>query len=318
MGKKITSSSNKKPSISKNAKTKGEKASKTTIKVKKTPKRIERMLAEREPKIVENTKIVMLMKGHKTSNLIQKCLLDLNKLLAPHTKVLTKKNEILPFEDANSIEFLGSKNDCSLFALGSHNKKRPHNLILGRLYDNRLLDMIELGIDEETHQSLESVKGPSKASGAKPLIIFQGDAWNYDPTFKKIENLLLDFFRGEKISKLSLRGIDNVISFSVTEDNKIYMRGYFNKFTKSGDKTPNADLIEMGPRMNFTLRRSQFANDELMKTALRRPKETMKKKVKNVNHSAMGHTMGRIHMEKQDLDNMNSRRVTALRNGGRR
>ena len=95
MGKKVTNNNNRKPVRSNNAKTKAEKSSKTTIKVKKTPKRIERMLAEREPKIIENTKIVMLMKGHKTSMLIQKCLLDFNKLLAPHTKVLTKKNEIL-------------------------------------------------------------------------------------------------------------------------------------------------------------------------------------------------------------------------------
>ena len=29
-------------------------------------------------------------------------------------------------------EFLSSKNDCSLFVLGTHNKKRPHNLVLGR------------------------------------------------------------------------------------------------------------------------------------------------------------------------------------------
>jgi hypothetical protein len=40
------------------------------------------------------------------------------------------RNEILPFEDANSIEFLCGKNDTSLFALGNHTKKRPHNLVL--------------------------------------------------------------------------------------------------------------------------------------------------------------------------------------------
>ena len=40
---------------------------------------------------------------------------------------MTKKNEIRPFEDINSLEFLSQKNDCSLFMVGSHSKKRPHH-----------------------------------------------------------------------------------------------------------------------------------------------------------------------------------------------
>ena len=51
-------------------------------------------------------------------------------LCKPHSKTLQRKNEILPFEDCKSIEFLAEKNDCSLFAFASHTKKRPHNLIL--------------------------------------------------------------------------------------------------------------------------------------------------------------------------------------------
>lgn len=37
------------------------------------------------------------------------------------------------------------------------------------------------------------------------------------------------------------------------------------------------------------------------------------KKVKNVSASSMGDKMGRIHMEKQDLDSMNMRRMDVLR-----
>lgn len=39
---------------------------------------------------------------------------------------------------------------------GSHNKKRPNNLIAGRMYDFQVLDIFELGIEE--FKSLEDFK----------------------------------------------------------------------------------------------------------------------------------------------------------------
>jgi hypothetical protein len=58
---------------------------------------------------------------------------NLSQLTKPNCKQLGRNNDILPFEDANSVEFLGEKNECSLFAMGSHTKKRPNNLILVRV-----------------------------------------------------------------------------------------------------------------------------------------------------------------------------------------
>jgi len=97
---------------------------------KRTKHRVQRFLAKREPQIVENTKKALIFKGHATSQTICDVLTDVSCLTKPHCKSLNRKNEILPFEDANSIEFLAGKADASLFAMGSHTKKRPHNLIL--------------------------------------------------------------------------------------------------------------------------------------------------------------------------------------------
>jgi len=47
--------------------------------------------------------------------------------------MLTQKNDILPFEDAVQIEKLLQKHDSSLFFFSSHSKKRPNNLVLGKL-----------------------------------------------------------------------------------------------------------------------------------------------------------------------------------------
>jgi hypothetical protein len=108
----------------------GSKKDEALLKPKKRSARVERILKKREPQLVEGPKNALIMKGHKTSQTITDVLRDLGKLTKPHNKLLSRKNEILPFEDANSIEFLAPKNDCSLFALGSHSKKRPNNLTL--------------------------------------------------------------------------------------------------------------------------------------------------------------------------------------------
>lgn len=60
--------------------------------------------------------------------------------------MLSKKNDIRPFENVNSLEFLSQKNDCSLFMIGSHSKKRPNNFVLGRLFNYQILDMVEFGV----------------------------------------------------------------------------------------------------------------------------------------------------------------------------
>jgi ribosome production factor 2 len=92
--------------------------------------RVLRILKKKEPQLVENTKCALVMKGHHSSQIINEVLSDFGKLLKPNCKVLSRKNEILPFEDANSIEFLGNKNDASLFVVGSSTKKRPNNLVM--------------------------------------------------------------------------------------------------------------------------------------------------------------------------------------------
>jgi ribosome production factor 2 len=49
-------------------------------------------------------------------------------------KLSRKNDDMRPFEPGGEthLEHLARKADCGLFALDSHSKKRPHNLILGR------------------------------------------------------------------------------------------------------------------------------------------------------------------------------------------
>lgn len=61
---------------------------------------------------------------------------------------LSRKNDIHPFEPGAGVwvENQGQKSNCSLFAIGMHSKKRPNNLVMGRLYNFHMFDMVEFGI----------------------------------------------------------------------------------------------------------------------------------------------------------------------------
>ena len=107
---------------------------------------------------------------------------------------------------------------------GSHSKKRPDNLVIGRTYEHKVLDMVELGVNslETIEDIISDIQVPFQS---QPFIIFQGDLWESDEDFKKLRNLINDFFlmnkrpEGIEIDK----ALKVVVCWSVTEDKKIFL-----------------------------------------------------------------------------------------------
>ncbi len=88
-------------------------------------------------------------------------------------KFTRKNEECRPFEVGGEqrLEFYASKAQCGLFALGSHTKKRPHNLVLGRFYDGHLYDAIELGVERLATINSYGNKATGAGLGAKVRCI---------------------------------------------------------------------------------------------------------------------------------------------------
>jgi len=297
----------------------------------KPPKaRVTRYLRKHaEPQLEESAKSALLLRGIRCNDAMTTVLKDLRSTKAPHSKLLTKNNVILPFdyEGQQSLEFLTTKNDCSLFALASHNKKRPNNLTIGRTFDRRILDVAELGVVK--YKSLLDYGGvPKKRMGSKPMMLFVGDRWHIDPTYARLQNLLIDFHRGDVIKKIVLSGVDHVIMFTMVEDPDrvnnddsliskpiIHQRTYYCKLKKnpSGGRTPVPYLTPSGPDMDFILRRTEFATPEVWEVANRQPTANKTKKIKNRKTNVFGETVGRLHLERQDIDNMGGKKSKALR-----
>lgn len=302
----------------------------------KAPKaRVQRYLKSTESKLVEGARSSLLLKGVRCSEAMGMVLKDLRAMQAPHSKFLTKKNAIFPFDNGETaMEFLCTKNDCSLFAMASTNKKRPNNLLLGRMFDRHLLDMFELGLTR--YKSLRDYGGgvPKKKVGSKPMMLFVGDLWQHDPMLRKLQNLLMDFHKGEPVKKLVATGLDHIMVFTVAEPPTagalggqeqqnaskpfIHQRVYHCQLKKNpnatgGNNAPLPFLTPCGPDMDFVVRRTQHAAPDLWRESLKQPMGVKARKTKNHSTNLFGETIGRLHLERQDIDNMQGRKSKALR-----
>eukprot|EP00934_Nitzschia_sp_Nitz4_P008866 Nitzschia sp. Nitz4//scaffold1_size375055//19641//20687//NITZ4_000209-RA/size375055-processed-gene-0.405-mRNA-1//-1//CDS//3329540844//8856//frame0 len=286
--------------------------------------RVQRYLKSVEPKLKEGAKSTLLLKGIRCSDAMGKVLKDMRAMQAPHCRLLTKKNAIVAFETdgQNSLEFLTTKNDCALFALASTNKKRPNNLVIGRTFDHQILDMVEVGVLR--YKSIHDYGGsvPKKRIGSKPLMMFLGDLWQQDSNCQKMQSLLVDLYRGDVVDKLVVSGLDHLIMFVASQNPKtqqlvIHQNTYFLKLKKDPSnptsKVPVPLLTPCGPDMTMSIRRTQFASPDLWKAALKQPQSIKKKKVKNQTTNLFGETIGRLHLEKQNVDQMGGRKSKALR-----
>jgi len=278
----------------------------------KKPKnqRVKRALEKREPKIHENDKTTMFIKGGQTNETISKVLKELALLKKPLSNVYHRRNDKRPFEDPSTIEFFADKTDSSLFMYGCNSKKRPNNLITGRLFDQHILDMFEFGVQK--FRSMKDFSTTKVMSGTKPCLVFTGDKFDSDPTFKRIRNLFTDMFRGAAVTQLRLSGVEHVYQF-LANDEQILMRSYRVLLKKSGSRTPRVELEEIGPAMNLVLRRTHIASDDLYKLANKQPKTATPKKKKNISEDAFGTRLGRIHMTPQDIGKLQTRKIKGLK-----
>ncbi|KAM5533669.1 hypothetical protein V8D89_012636 [Ganoderma adspersum] len=311
--------------------------------VKPKNARSKRVLQAREAKEVEDPQVAIFVKGTHAGEKVTAIMKELMALKRPNAISFSKKNAVRPFEDASSLEFWAKKNDASLFVVGQTTKKRPDGLTFVRMFDYRVLDMCEVGV--EGWKSMADFKTPKATPGHKPLLHFASELFDTHPRFIQLKSMLMDFFNGEVIDSIYLAGLEHVISISLgptpaslnattstlqasssAEDlaslPAVHIRSYTIRLLASGTRVPRVELTPMGPSLDLRLRRHTAADPEMMKQALRRPKlrkqeveKGLGKKRKNKEVDEMGDLRGRIHVGKQDLGKLQTRKMKGLKHG---
>lgn len=173
-------------------------------------------------------------------------------------------------------------------------------------------------------------------TGSKHCVLFNGEIFDQKDEYKMLKSYFLgqlfyssfslflcfssdqsfnfpDFYRGETMASVNLTGLDHVISVSASQEGKIYFRVYMVRLKKSGTRLPRVELEEMGPSVDFELRRFQAASKEVMHEALKVPRTLKPKKVKNVSTDLLGKKYGRVHMQKQDFNKMALKKMKGLK-----
>ncbi|KAK4957167.1 rRNA-binding ribosome biosynthesis protein rpf2 [Elasticomyces elasticus] len=291
--------------------------------IKPKSARTKRILDNKGPQTNENSRTTLFLKYTTTSDILQLCMTDLFALKRPLAQKFNKKNPVRPFEDPASLEFFSDKNDASLMVYGSHSKKRPHALTLARFFGGKVLDMIELMIEPETMRTLAQFKNGKAAVGLKPLLSFSGSAFD-DPSnavYGLAKSILLEMFRGPDVKEVDVEGLQYMICFSVDEaesaDAKpmIHLRTYLLRTKKAAGSTlPKVELEEMGPRIDFRVGRHKDADSDMMKEAMRKPKGLpTERPKKNIDTDIIGDKVGRIHLGKQDLGALQTRKMKGLK-----
>lgn len=302
-----------------------------------------RALKKFDPKVFENTKKILFLRGANTSSVINDAMNDLSAITKPNCKKLKKRNAFHAFEGRQHLEFLGHKNDCSLFCFGSDSKKRPNNLVLGRQFDFHVLDMIEFGIVAMDRLEMGTTKGQSIGSiGSKAFFVFEGSEFDSEPFFIRLKNFFLDFFRGSTDSEINLDGVDRVVYVSLrssTGDDAVVapsddcigtkpqaekgnavvcFRHYAVAKSLSAVGIPrnanNVKLVDVGPNFDLEIRRVCWAPSAEFKQACKIPREAMahlRSTAENVKGDELGNLRGQLHMGKQDLAELNLRRFKA-------
>lgn len=268
------------------------------------------------------------MHGSRCPTALDTVLKTFHALTKPNSVLFHKKNaNIHPFENVESLEFLADKNDCGLVVFGSSNKKRPNCVTLTRIFDTKVLDMCEILLLPDNAGDSDSVPAINNLKmhiglGLRPMLLFSGSPWD-DPTSTShvvLKSMFIDMFKGEESDKIDVEGLQYVLMIAAEEPTEglspvIHLRWYKTRTKRSGHKLPRVELDEIGPKFDFKVGRVQEAPRELAKQAMKqgkRPNEDLKMK-KNISMDSMGDKIGRVHLSKQDLGGLQTRKMKGLK-----
>lgn len=242
------------------------------IKAKAKTHKGRKIMEKREPQLIEGPKKSIFMRGKKVSQKVLDLMKDLHHQRGNDdvSKLfLRTSQEVHPFDDVGPIEKMADKQQSALFVCGTHQKKRPDNLIFGRLFASHILDMFEFGVTE--YEPVQSFKPVDVNSMIKPVLVFQGEQFDFVTKHRRFKNYLIDFFKLADYDEANIAELKRVMVFTALGESKITFKQFeVNpgvEVNQTDVKNQTLKMNEIGPRFTLHWRRDKLGSEDLFKDA---------------------------------------------------
>lgn len=195
--------------------------------------------------------------------------------------ITVKREKLLdPFKQYNIVEKILKSHNSKLFITFTSD-----NLILGRSFNNEIIDMLKFKIKNYE----KSFKGviPAEINMKYGLLLI-------NIKDKRIENIFVDIFN-MKSSKVCLDNLKYI--WVITDYNGTYILKYCRILN-------NDDLEDVGPYLELEIEDQYACSDETYKKSF----GNKEKNVKNVSKNEFYDQIGTLHIDKQDLREIKTRK----------
>jgi hypothetical protein len=177
-------------------------------------------------RVVKAERVAIFLRGSSTSNEITQVLKDLHELKKPASRYFPRRLEKNPSQSTDFLENICEQNGAGMFGFGSSTKRRRDHLILGRLYNGKILDFFEF----HARSKKSNATGGIEASvDSAPCFVFLGDSWSKDNCLNEFKNFLIDGFGIRHDKQVGVRALERVMVCSALNSSRVEIRHFVNR-----------------------------------------------------------------------------------------
>ncbi|CRG97297.1 nucleolar preribosomal assembly protein, putative [Plasmodium gallinaceum] len=288
------------------------------------------ILKKREGELNEDSKYCLFISGNKRTELLKNFMQDIYSLHKPLTCYMPKLHQNLSnvLDKIDKLVELCVHNNCSFFFLIFSTKKKPSRFLLGRLYNNKILDyyifsllsFIPIHIFPLSKEILYDTK---------PIVLIQGSYFEKNETTKYLKNVLFDFFKHKNIESFSKNSIQRLIVITAYESKKninnsnknnnenkyiLSFRQYLLK-KEFFDLKEKYTLNEIGPQFEFILENCKIPDFNIFQEALKKPQIPKKRKSDKIKVDEFGNNIKKVYIQKQNFSKLHTKHTKVLKKG---
>jgi len=94
--------------------------------------------------------------------------------------------------------------------------------VFGRIFAEHLLVMVEFGV--QNYKSIDSFKNAEVSAVIKPILVFQGEQFDFSAKHSRFKNLMIDFFKFSDYQEANIVELKRVIVFTSVGEAKVQFR----------------------------------------------------------------------------------------------